>query len=354
MRVKPELHPNTRSRLAVAPLLAVALWLVGCGGSGAGLSRAPPTTPATVAAPPPASQVPVSNDPIDPLLIQNVRLVLALGDGRPVVGAVLRLGGGPVPMDATTDASGIAALSPVPTGTYRVELVALPPDTEPTDAPGSVRIGVLSPRTIDLRARVHLQPGPALLFGDSDSTGRGDAHHTVDRLLENDPELAALLGRALVFDNRADGNTPAHDTGVEQVRVGLADHPAAALALVRFGLNDAHQYLFSGGAPARARFEAAYVEIVDALLDAGVLPVLYTVSLEDSDVHRVGDSIANRVIRELALRDGLPLVESGLDAREQRALFDADGTHLNDRGHAELAARTLDELIAYFTHVPAP
>ena len=100
---------------------------------------------------------------------------------------------------------------------------------------------------------------------------------------------------------------------------------------------------------ARRRFAEALEEVVERCLQAGTVPVLYTLHREiDGDLDPA-IAVANAEIRALADRLEVPLVENDLDAPTQPEFFYEDGVHTNDAGHRLLAEWTVDTLIDYFT-----
>lgn len=201
------------------------------------------------------------------------------------------------------------------------------------------------------------------VFGDSDSSDRGPIGARSTTIAR---ELATPT---LVTVNRAEGATPIHGymtegddprkrNGVEQVERACREMGVIDVAVLRFGLNDAHQGDMNP--PTTAGIESVrfnYGRALDLLRAKGTKQVvLCEIILEaDKRADRVAANQAiNGVIRDLAKARGCILVSPGIDARNDvNDYVWTDGIHLNDRG-TRYVAGLIREAIGAVAEPPGP
>lgn len=212
-------------------------------------------------------------------------------------------------------------------------------------------------------------PGPTpshrivVLFGDSDTSNPGPKVRNTSL----DIELAAPT---LTIINRAEGNLPVGTqtepegvwapgpkrSGLDIVRKACAEIPVIDVAVLRYGLNDAHYYLSPPTPAGVAKFRDAYGKCIDALKAKGSQVLVCEICLEGGDRDRNADVAINDAIRDLAREKGCILISPNIDAEDDpKGLIDnSDQVHLTNAGTRYVAGLIRDALGSGDVVIPSP
>lgn len=190
------------------------------------------------------------------------------------------------------------------------------------------------------------------MLGDSDSAPDSEFRRTtLEDYLEDDPDLSQALGWRLELVNRAQNCTSAAETGcshdgVTQTSRALQAVPDTRIAVIRYGLNDAHFYLGTPTPEAVTKFRSAYQEIVELVVAHSAIPVGVAIQGEEDDAYDGGRAAINEAIEDLVEGYGL-FVDPRISWGQNRNLFAPDGTHLDDDGQQVVAAAVEAALLDY-------
>ncbi len=289
-------------------------------------------------------------------VVTNVGFTLTTSNGKyPLYGVMVALQGAGGTFKATTGLNGTAVFPAVPAGTYNFGLIGLPLWQTPKNAPKTVSISK-SGNTVITTA---FTPGGGrnhewLLFGDSNSIPLPPEVIGFDVFLNQDHTFANAMSYTLNEVDFALGNTPIAqfpdcNYGLAILTAGEAAHPAAPIALIRYGINDVHRYLAQPSSSDVSKFSTAYTQAVQTTIGHGTLPVLFTLMKETDTSYDSGFDAGNNVIKGLASSYHLPLVVANIDARHNPQYFKSDGIHNSDLGNEYLLSLMDQTLIKYFT-----
>ena len=254
----------------------------------------------------------------------------------------------------------------LPPGTYRIEVhtsagVAwawpyVVPAGGVSDVP-QVQIGGPSTGVPSGKHRV------VVLFGDSDTSNPGPKVRNTSL----DIELAAPT---LTVINRAEGNLPVGTqtepegvwapgpkrSGLDIVRKACAEIPVIDVAVLRYGLNDAHYYLSPVTPVGVAKFRGAYGSAIDALKAKGAQVMVCEICLEGGDRDRNADVAINAAIRDLAREKGCILISPNIDAENdpKNYIDNSDQVHLTNAGTRYVAGLIRDALGSGGVVIPSP
>ncbi|MFN7953034.1 MAG: hypothetical protein U0610_15035 [bacterium] len=286
--------------------------------------------------------------------VKNVTFTLVTSNDTPLYGVEVALEGGGGSFKATTGLNGVAIFPTVAAGTFKVSLVGLPPNQVPTNAPTTLTIAKSTNVTIETALIFPGRSHEWILFGDSNSTPLPPDIIGFDVFLNSDHRFANYVSFALNEVDYALGNTPiagypGANKGIDIVINGENAHPNAALAHIRYGINDIHRYLGNPTSANVTTFRNAYTQAVQTTLGHGIIPILWTLSKEKNTSYDAGYDAANKVIKDLAAAYHLPLVVSNINARSNPKLFISDGVHNSNAGNVYLLSLMDQTLMAWFT-----
>jgi len=290
-----------------------------------------------------------------PTAVNNVTFALVMANNNaPLYGVQVALQGAAGVFKATTGLNGVAVFPVIAAGTYNLGLIGLPYGQTPSSVPKTVKITKTQGFTLKTALTFPGRTHEWLLFGDSNSIPMPPDPIGYDVMLAADKTFPTFANFALTERDYTLGNTPIAgwpdaNNGLEILTYGEAQHPKAAMALIRYGINDVHRYLVFPTQDDINTFRNAYTQAVQTSLAHGILPVLHTLMKETDRNYDTGFDEANKVIKSLASTYHLPLVVANIDAIHNPQYFISDGIHNSNVGNTYLLQLMDQTLMRYFT-----
>lgn len=207
------------------------------------------------------------------------------------------------------------------------------------------------PATVTITLQQKPQDFYINLFGDSDST----LPEGLQKILTDNTELDQIVGGNAIITNSAVGNTPIGDRrgygvtenwGVLQVTEGMENNPPAVASLLRFGINDVHQYLDlavdTNDPTWKNKFISDYRQAIQIVVEAGSIPILYELHYENLAGYDNTIDWVNARVNEFATEFGGAVVKNKINCRTQPQYCESDRVHLNIAGHQYLSDLTME------------